>query len=144
MISVLRQLVLKDFRLKIFSLALGILFYVTVNTALKNGPSPMRTLSFTPPRLVTFSRLPVVVMSSAEDVRSFQVQPKEVSVTVQGDARVLESLSAKSIRVLVDITGIETAQSLRKRIEVSTPAGVTHVKVEPEEVQVIFPGKSGP
>ena len=39
------------------------------------------------------------------------------------------------------VTGIEGAPSLRKRIEVFTPAGVTHVVVMPEEVQVIIPGK---
>jgi len=38
------------------------------------------------------------------------------------------------------LTGIKAAE-LRKRIEVSTPAGVTHVRVAPQEVEIIFPGK---
>jgi hypothetical protein len=43
---------------------------------------------------------------------------------------------------LVDLTGIGAAHDLRKRIEVSAPAGVTHVRVYPEEVQIIFPPTS--
>ena len=33
----------------------------------------------------------------------------------------------------------EAARELRKRVGVSAPAGVTYVRVAPEEVQVIFP-----
>ena len=40
---------------------------------------------------------------------------------------------------MVDLTGVGTARELRKRIEVSLPAGVTCMRVAPEEVQVIFP-----
>ena len=41
---------------------------------------------------------------------------------------------------MVDLTGIEAAR-LRKRIEVSPPAGVTLVRVTPPEVDVIIPPK---
>jgi hypothetical protein len=40
---------------------------------------------------------------------------------------------------MVDLTGVTTARDLRKRIEVSVPAGVAYMHVAPEEVQVIFP-----
>jgi YbbR domain-containing protein len=80
-------------------------------------------------------------MSSAQDVRNFKVNPNTVEVTVQGDARRLKELSSKDIRVIVDLTGIEGTGGLRKRIEVSTPSGVTHKRVEPEEVEVRFPAK---
>ena len=60
---------------------------------------------------------------------------------MRGDSKILKNLQSKDIRVLVDLTGIEAARSLRKRIEVSAPAGVTHVGVQPEEVDVIIPSK---
>jgi hypothetical protein len=41
----------------------------------------------------------------------------------------------------VDLTGVEAARGLRKRIEITTPAGITLVRVVPEEVEVIVPGK---
>ena len=90
----------------------------------------------------TFSNLPVLVISSAQDVRSFKVRPSEVEVTVRGDAKTLRALRANEIRARVDLTDIETARDLRKRIEVSVPAGISQVGVTPPEVQVIFPPKS--
>jgi YbbR domain-containing protein len=133
----LRDLVLKDFGLKLFSFVVAMLLWLTVTIAIKNEIPPGRAISLAPTDQMVFQNLPVVIMSSAEDVRSFRVHPKEVDVTVQGDAQALKRLGRKDIRVLVDLTGIGAAHDLRKRIEVSTPAGVTHVKVDPEDVQVV-------
>ncbi|HWX19807.1 MAG TPA: CdaR family protein [Candidatus Binatia bacterium] len=140
MIAALRKLILQDFWLKLFSFVVAVLIWFTVNIALKNEGS-LASLSLVPPEQQVFSNLPVVVLSSAEDVRSVHVNPKEVEVTVQGDPKLLKTLKAQDIRVLLDLTGIGAAQALRKRIEVSTPPGITHVRVYPEEVQVFFPSK---
>jgi YbbR domain-containing protein len=78
-------------------------------------------------------------LSSAEDVRGFKVSPNEVEVTVQGSARTLQNLQSKDIRAVVDLTGVAAARDLHKPVEVSVPAGVTFIRVAPEEVQVIFP-----
>jgi len=139
MITTLRNLVLKDFWLKLFSLVVAVLIWSIVSFAIKN--EGIASLSLTPAEQRVFSNLPVVVLSSAEDVRSVHVNPKEVEVTVQGDPKLLQNLKAADIRVLLDLTGIGAAQALRKRIEVSTPPGISHVRVDPEEVQVIFPPK---
>ena len=91
-------------------------------------------------RAVEFMRqLPVSVLASAEDVHNFRVSPTEVEVTVQSDPRTLQNLESKDIRPMVDLTGVGVARDLRKRIEVSVPAGVTPMRVIPEQVQVIFP-----
>jgi len=141
MTTILKDLVVKDLWLKLFSLALAVLIWFIVNIAIQNkvAPSTANPLAITESR--TFGNIPVLVMSSAEDVRSASVNPKEVDVTVEGDAKILRSLYSRDIRVLVDLTGIEAAHDLRKRVEVSTPAGVTRVTVDPPEVQVIFPGR---
>ncbi len=142
MIALLHELLLKDFWLKLFSFVLAVLMWFAVRAiALKNEGSPLAPISTAAPEKLALSNLPVLVMSSAEDVRSFRVNPKEVDVLVQGDPKVLKNLQKSEIRVLVDLTGIGAAHDLRKRIEVSTPAGITHVRVDPEEVQVIFPSK---
>jgi hypothetical protein len=132
MIPLLHKLVLKDFWLKLFSLALAVLIWFTVNTALSLGPGGQRVLAGLP--VVT-----VVTASSAEAARSFSVNPKTVSVTVQGDPRILSILQKKDIRVLVDLTGLPAAHNLRRPVEVSTPAGVTYVRVDPEEVEIVSP-----
>ncbi len=140
MIVWLQNLVLKDVWLKLFSLVLAVLVWFVVNgmdvqkEALSGRPRPLRALDRR-----TFRNLPIIVMSSAEDARVVHVNPKEVEVTVAGEAKVLNRLLDRDIRVIVDLTGIEAAHDLRKRVEVSTPAGVTRVNVDPDEVQVVFP-----
>ncbi len=139
--NLLRKLLLQDLGLKLFSLALAVLIWFTVSVAIRKEVSPAAPLTALLSER-TFLNLPVVVLSSAEDVRDLKVNPKEVEVTVQGDAKTIEALRSQDIRALVDLTGIGAAHDLRKRIEVSTPAGVTHVRVDPEEVQVVYPRRN--
>jgi YbbR domain-containing protein len=146
MIDILRKIILQDFWLKLFSFVLAVLTWFSISSVAnqKEGLSPISPLTFAPLEKMTLSRLPVVILSSAQDVRSVRVSPNEVDVTVQGEAKVLKTLQNKDIRVLVDLTGIGEARALRKRIEVSTPAGVTYVRVAPEEVEVILPSANQP
>jgi len=139
MIAFLRHLIFHDFLLKVFSLALAVLIWLTIHFASQKEGSPVTPLTLTTTQR-TFPKLPVMVIFAAEDVRTSKVKPSEVEVTVQGEAKVLENLQGKDIRVMVDLTGIEAAR-LRKRIEVSPPAGVTLVRVTPPEVDVIIPPK---
>jgi YbbR domain-containing protein len=140
MIKFIRNLLFEDAMLKIFSLTLAVLIWVTINFAIQRQLSPVQSLAM-PAAERTFYGLPVLVMSSAEDVKPFRVSPKEVNVTVQGEGRLLQSLQARDIRVIVDLTGIETARFLQKRIEISTPPGVTYSRIEPSEVQVVSPAR---
>jgi YbbR domain-containing protein len=141
MIRFLRDLLFRDVWLKLFSLALAVLIWLTVSFAIKKEGSPVTALTLVPEER-TFSNLPVLVMSSAQDVRDFKVRPSVVEVTVRGEARSVRELQNKDIRVIVDVTGIETAQDLKKRIEVTTLAGISLVRVAPQQVEVIFPPKS--
>lgn len=141
MITFIRDLVSKDIALKLFSLVLAILIWFTVSFAVEKAETPMATFPL-PLAERVFANLPVIVLSSAQDVRDVSVDPKEVEVTVQGAAATLKNLQDKDIRVLVDLTGIEAAHDLRKRLEVSTPAGVTLLRVDPTEVQVLFPRRN--
>ena len=143
MIAFLRNLIVPDFYLKLFSFVLAVLTWFAVNSMAnpKEG-SPVAALSLAPSERVVFSNLPVIVLSSAGDVRDFRVEPKEIEATVQGDSRTLRALQGRDIQVQVDLRGIGAAHDFRKRIEVQTPAGVTVVRVVPEEVQVTFPGKN--
>jgi YbbR domain-containing protein len=138
MIALLRNLVLKDLPLKLFSLAMAILIYYTISfVAIKNAPA-LSSLAM-PVDVRTVANLPVLIISSAADVRRLKVVPETVAVTVQGDPRILARLESDEIRALVDLTGIQSATDLRAHLEVSTPAGVTHLHAVPSEVRVIFP-----
>lgn len=144
MIRFLRNLVFRDFWLKLFSLGLAVLVWFLVSPAVYHQPNPMAA-ALSNPRTEeqTYFNIEVQVLATAADVRSFKVNPSEVEVTVRGETNLLGQLQAKDIRALVDLTGIESApRGMRKRIEVTTPAGITLVRVIPAEVDVIVPPKS--
>ncbi len=142
MINFLRNLFFHDFWLKLFSLALAILIWIIVSPAIHNQTSPAATLTNTATEEKwTFSDIPVLIMSSAADVRDFKVSPNQVEVTVRGEPGILQKIIASDIRAQVDLTGIEAARDLHKRIEVTTPPGITFVDVVPKEVTVLVPPK---
>jgi YbbR domain-containing protein len=144
MIKFLRHLFLDDFLLKLFSLALALLFWITVSFAIQQKetlPTPAMPTSAEARR---FFNIPVIVVSSSSDVHNYRVDPDQVEVKVQGDAPIIENLQAKDLRALVDLTGIETNRIQQGAIEVSAPAGVTLLRVLPQEAQVIPPPKPSP
>ena len=66
----------------------------------------------------------------------FHLVPNEVSVTLSGDATILEKLSGKEITPFVNIAkGIGESGRLGK-VEIFAPAGMSIVKIEPPEVTV--------
>lgn len=137
----LKDLVLKDFWLKLLSLTVAVLIHVTVSTAIRQERNlAVDALSIAESRI--FPALPVYVVSSAADVHEFKVQPSYVEVEVRGSRAVVSKLTEKDVRVMVDLTDVKWTAGLRKRVEVSTPPGVMHVRVWPSEVEVIMPTKS--
>jgi YbbR domain-containing protein len=141
MILFLRHLIFHDFWLKLFSLVLAILIWLTVSVAIKKEVSPVSSLVFTPGERM-FYNLPITIISSAADVRDFKVSPHEVELAVRGDAKTLQSLQGRDIRVFVDLTTYDPKTDKTRRIEVATPAGVSHWRVNPDEVQIIVPAKT--
>src|SRR5262249_15999139 len=137
MIPFLQELILKDFWLKLFSLALAGLIWFTVNIAIKNDISPVTSLSLGPTDQVVFRDVPVIVLASAAPHRGFTVNPKTVEVTLQGDIASVRNLRKQQVRVLVDLSDPNLVQDSRRRVEVSTPAGFLNVRVDPDEVQVL-------
>lgn len=135
----MRDFFTKDVGWKIFSLGLAISLYFTVRAVRQSGGDTGRPLEARATH--TYRGVPVLVMSSASDVREFKVNPAIVQVTVRGRPEILTQLQEEDIRVTVDLTGIESAQDLKKRVHVSTPAGITLVEVIPAEVNVVIPAK---
>jgi len=140
MINILRNLIFRDFWLKLFSLVLALGVWKVVSKAVEDNLPPSAVTS--PMKLEkVFSGVKVLVVSAAGDVRNFRVHPEVVEVTVRGESQFLEGLKAADIRAIVDLTDIEATRGLTKRIEVSTPPGVTYTKISPEEVSVVVPPK---
>ena len=150
MILLVRNILFRDFWLKIFSLVLAVLIWLTVWVLfIRQGVSPSGVLRTGRVEERTFSNIPVLVMSAAADVRDFKVSPGEVTIKVRGELWKLQALEkkmhddpqARDIRALVDLTGIEPVQGTRKKIVVTTPPDITFEQAEPDEVEIIEPAK---
>ena len=139
MIGMIRNFILRDFWLKLCSLVLGIFIWLTV-WFVRKGEVPSFLTSDAPTQ--KYYNIPVLVMSSAAEVRSFKVEPSVITVTVRGDKKSLEKLQLKpsEIQAVVDLTLIEAAaRGVRKRIVVTTPPGTSPVQIDPNDVEVIVP-----
>ena len=137
-----RDVITKDAGWKVFSLALAVIIWLTIrpfSDETNRGGNLLATWSTR-----SFTNLPVVVMSSASDVGEFRVEPSAVLVTVSGRPEVVAALTEREIHVTVDLTEIESARSLRKRIDVATPPGVTFIRATPSQVDVVVPPKRPP
>ncbi|HYV27687.1 MAG TPA: CdaR family protein [Candidatus Eisenbacteria bacterium] len=131
----LRESIAKDFWLKMFSLALATLIWFTVKFAIRNEMNVART-ALAPTTQRVFEKLPITVMTAAGESRGFKVEPESVKVVVSGEAVALQILKERDIEVYVNLTDVQDAKGLRKRIEVYTPPGVGLVRVVPPDVSV--------
>jgi YbbR domain-containing protein len=135
----MRDLITKDLGWKIFSVALAIIVWLTVQTIRREIVSGTTPLSATMTR--TFEKLPIIVVSAAADVRAVKVNPEFAQVTVNGRPESIRALTGREIHVLVDLTEIEPARDLRKRVDVSAPAGLTITHIVPADVEILIPPK---
>ena len=135
MILFARNLVVKDFWLKLFSLALAILIWLTVWFINHGETSASPWLSLlghaADENIVS---VPVHVPSGIG--QNFSVEPSEVQVTLRGDPKLLKNLRKLDIRAQVDLTGIESANGLIRPVEIVLPQGVSYTHIVPDEVEV--------
>lgn len=130
MMAFLRKLLFEDIWLKLFSLVLAVLIWLTVSFASHRELGTEQRV---------FSHLPVQLVAAGEDVHNFSTNPRYVDITVQGDPTIMQNLQSEDVRALVDLSGVATARELRKRVDVALPPRVTCIRVWPEDVQIIFP-----
>lgn len=135
----MRDLITKDLGWKLFSVALAIIVWLTVQTLRREVATGTAPLSATMTR--TFEKLPITVVSAAADVRAVKVNPEFAQVTVSGRPESIRALTGRDFHVMVDLTESEPARDLRKRVDVSAPAGLTITHIVPVEVEVLVPQK---
>jgi|SRR5882724_3132621 len=134
----MRDWLTKDLSWKIFSAFLAVAIWLTVHK-IREESAPLSVLMPSSPVAITFTNLPVLIVSAAGDVREFHVTPSAVAVTVSGQPEILAALRENHIHAVVDLTDIEAARNLYRRVDISTPTGVTLISVEPAEVNVVIP-----
>jgi hypothetical protein len=125
----MRALLLNNFGWKMLSLALAIAFWLTIKTVSTERADQVERL---------YLNLPVQIVSSTADVRTFRVVPDLVAVTVKGRGDIMKALTEQEIRVFADTTSADTStpRHLTRRLQVAIPVGITIVRIEPTEVIV--------
>ncbi|MFO1476271.1 MAG: hypothetical protein U1F98_06425 [Verrucomicrobiota bacterium] len=139
MIEFIRNLVFRDVWLKLFSLALAILIWLTVSFAIHHALSPASALAGAQQQELTYSNIPLHVTATAADLDAhvYEITPNEVVIRIRGEPRLLQKLQPSEIRAFVDVTGLGNARGLQKRIEFLTPPGITLVQVTPDQAEVL-------
>jgi len=132
----MRNWFIKDIGWKFFSVILAVAIWLTVykirSESETTSPAGIQNT-------VTFGNVPVLIVSSAADVRDFHAKPAAVAVTVSGSPDIIAKLQSSQIRAFVDLTGIESVHQLHRRVDVSMPSGLTLGGVDPSEVDVVVP-----
>lgn len=134
MILFVRNLVVKDLWLKLFSLALAILIWFTVDFSLSKAVSPWsEIIGHTADETV----ISVSVLAPA-DTRNVNISPEQVEVTLRGDPKKLDELKQRpeGVRAQVDLSGVKSADGLLCPIDLILPQGVEYTHINPERVEV--------
>ena len=121
-----RSLLLDHLWLKLFSLLLATLIWLTVRSTL-NSPTRETTRRF--------ARQPVVIMTESAEYRSFTIDPQQVNITVRGPAGLVEDLQERNIQAFVQVSGEQSAAGTYP-VEVHVPHGVSVVLVAPRTATV--------
>lgn len=134
----LRDLFIKDWGWKLFSLLLAVGIWLTVHK-IEEPKNSEATAASSP---VTYHNLTVLIVSRTADVHLYRALPNTVSVTVSGPPEVIAVLQANEIRATVDLTEDDSVRDLKRRVDVSVPHGVKLVNIDPPRVGVIIPPTS--
>jgi len=133
---VMREFFLNDLRWKLFSLFLALAIWGTVHKILNGSGVSTTAIS---DNKVTYSDLPVLIVASSSDVHLYRVVPETVKVTVTGSPEAIAILQANQIRATANLTGFEAEKDFKCNVDVSVPAGITVVSIDPQKVGVINP-----
>ena len=127
--NLLRDILFKNCGWKLLSVVLAFAIWLTVKTTSAEEGQTERV----------FLALPLQIVSGTADVRTFQVEPSVVTITLKGRPEVVNRLAEREIHCLVDATSADLTQNFRGHVDVAVPSGITVVHVEPAEVQITPP-----
>jgi hypothetical protein len=131
-----RDLVLRNFWLKISAMALAIVVWFTFSTGELTIPMTERILPYASSR--KFVRHPVMVARPGGDIREFRLEPDEVDIILTGEELVLKRIRGEEIYAFVDPTGVKDAGLVR--VQVVGPAEVRAEAFPPDvRLHVIHP-----
>ena len=132
----MRDLILHNFWLKLFSLFLATLIWFSIRMAIQKEITGERVPHSRHVSTNIFSSVPVTVLTDPADSRSYRCVPAEVRLTVSGVPAVMDFLRSRHFDVFVNLTDVRDAVSFQRKIEVRPPQGVSLIRIEPPYVTV--------
>ena len=124
----LRTLILHNFWLKLFSIALATVIWLAIHYSIHDAANENQTLT---PHYIL---VPVSVKKNPGD--KFRITPDEVVVTAVGKDPVLFLATQKEIRINLDLTGFKGTESTSEKLRGFAPEDIIVLEILPSAVEV--------
>lgn len=125
---------LHNFWLKIFSLGLATIIWMTVHSGITHD------LTLTNPNIAhpyrTGLDLPVSIITQPGDARVFKISPKQATATIIGEEPIVRRMSAKEIKVYVDLSDMKSKGETNGELHVDAPKDILVIGLDPAAVQI--------
>jgi hypothetical protein len=132
----IREIVLNNFKWKVWALVLAILVWFIIQFAIGRGLSPDEQSLSSKFREEIFQRQIVLVLEDPNDTRTFELTPQTVNVTVRMPTGFLKKPVEKSIRVFVNLVDRPNVTEDVADVYAYAPPGIEVVKLEPRSVSL--------
>jgi YbbR domain-containing protein len=131
----MRDFILNNFWLKVFSLVLATLIWYVINSNLEADSKASPSIFSSALDNTRDFRRPVTVITSAANRRLFSIHPTEVRIKVRGDRATLEKLTPEDIQVYVKLMDVPDSPG-SVVLDVEVPRSVVLYQVSPSHVYV--------
>lgn len=131
----LQDLILRNFWLKFFSVALAIVIWLSIHYDIHYG-SPLTQLSINHLLAQEYIRVPVTLVTNSADARVFRITPSEVVVIAVGGETALRRAADKNVKVTLDLTDFHSKETVPMELQSTAPPDVTVVEISPSTVTV--------
>ena len=131
----LQDIILRNFWLKFFSVALATVIWLSIHYGIQSE-SNLAQLRVNHLLAQEYIRVPVTVVLTPGDPRTFSVTPNEVVVTAVGEETALRNAANKNIKVSVDLTDFHSTEATAMDLQVQAPPDVSVQEISPSTVTV--------
>jgi AmiR/NasT family two-component response regulator len=125
-----RNLILHNFWLKLFSIALATVLWLAIDNSIHNEQSLNQLLT------ADYIRVQVSVQTAPGDKRVFRITPNEVIVIAVGKDAASFQATRKDVRVNLDLTHFDAQASSTQELKAQAPPGITVLEIIPYTVQI--------
>jgi len=130
-----RRLILHNFWLKFFSIALATMIWMAIHYGIHND-FPITQLAINRLLVQEYIRVPVSAIVAQGDKRVFKINPIEVVVIAVGEEKSLLKAAPKNIKVYIDLTNFHSRQITDAEVHADVPPDINVLEISPPTVTV--------